>query len=197
MPRTVNTRERLINSAIDLTAEYGIENVTVRRIAEMLGYSEATLYRHFGSRDELLEEAFITVDAKISSRFLDSPYVKEAPTDIIELIHRVWHDVYRYLLDNPKETKFLIRFRYSSLYSEVRERRKIYDGSFDEAVALLGKASNADRFLYKGFLPNYIFELTICFVVKVFSGVFPDTPETEEKLWRVIKAACYTLTGDK
>ncbi|MBR0115326.1 MAG: helix-turn-helix transcriptional regulator, partial [Firmicutes bacterium] len=89
MPRTVNTRERLINSAIDLTAEYGIENVTVRRIAEMLGYSEATLYRHFGSRDELLEEAFITVDAKISSRFLDSPYVKEAPTDIIELIHRV------------------------------------------------------------------------------------------------------------
>ncbi len=195
MPRTVNTKERLMKAAIELTADYGIENVTVRRIADMLGYSEATLYRHFGSRDELLTEAFISVDSKISSRFLDSPHLKEASDDVMSAIHLIWHDVYRYLLDNPKETIFLIRFRYSSLYSEVRSRRKAYDGSFDEAVAFIGSASKADDFTYKGFLPNYIFELTLCFAVKVISGVFPDTEQTAEKLWKVITAACQSLAA--
>ncbi len=200
MPRGGNTRDRLIKSAIELTAGYGIENVTVRRIAEMLDYSEATLYRHFGSRDELLVEALMTVDARISARFLESPWLRDESLDVMECIHHIWRDVYRYLIDNPSETMFILRFRYSSLYTEeVRARRKSYDGSFEEPMRLLGRAGSAGGagklISYKGFLPNYIFELTLCFAEKVIAGRVPDTPEAEEKLWSVIVAACASLSG--
>lgn len=45
--------ERLLDVAAQLFAEHGVDAVTMRRVAGAAGCSRATLYRYFGSREEL------------------------------------------------------------------------------------------------------------------------------------------------
>ena len=50
-------RERLLDAARRVFELYGSAGATTRRIAEEAGVNEVTLFRHFGSKEALLEEA--------------------------------------------------------------------------------------------------------------------------------------------
>ncbi len=52
----VKPRERIITTARDLFRKHGIRGVGVDAIAEAAGTNKMTLYRHFGSKDELVCE---------------------------------------------------------------------------------------------------------------------------------------------
>ena len=47
-------RKEYIQSAIDLSKKIGIENITIRRLADELGCSSAALYRYFSSKEEIV-----------------------------------------------------------------------------------------------------------------------------------------------
>jgi AcrR family transcriptional regulator len=49
-------RERIVSTAQDLFHRHGIRSVGVDAIAEAAGTNKMTLYRHFGSKDELVIE---------------------------------------------------------------------------------------------------------------------------------------------
>lgn len=49
-------RERILSSARDLFHKHGIRGIGVEAIAEAAGTNKMTLYRHFGSKDELICE---------------------------------------------------------------------------------------------------------------------------------------------
>ncbi|WP_116430035.1 TetR/AcrR family transcriptional regulator [Parafrankia soli] len=46
--------ERIVETALEILREEGLEALTVRSVAERLGTSNASLYRHIASRDELI-----------------------------------------------------------------------------------------------------------------------------------------------
>ncbi|MEZ4588402.1 MAG: helix-turn-helix domain-containing protein [Gemmatimonadales bacterium] len=50
-------RERILKAAADVYAASGFRGATTRRIAEQAGVNEVTLFRHFGSKTRLLQEA--------------------------------------------------------------------------------------------------------------------------------------------
>jgi AcrR family transcriptional regulator len=50
-------REEILDAALRLLSEYGIEGTTVTRIAEAVGLTPGALYRHFESRGALIYEA--------------------------------------------------------------------------------------------------------------------------------------------
>lgn len=51
------TNVRLMMAAIDLMAVKGYDGTTTREIAAAAGVNEITLFRHFGSKQQLLEQA--------------------------------------------------------------------------------------------------------------------------------------------
>lgn len=53
-----STSDKIMLAAIDLMAERGYNGVTTQEIAEKSGFSEKTLFRHFKSKQNLLESAF-------------------------------------------------------------------------------------------------------------------------------------------
>jgi AcrR family transcriptional regulator len=67
-------RERIIRAVVKVVSEHGVPEATTARIAEAAGVGPGTLYRYFGSREEMLRAA------------LDSVY---------EQIMRPWHEVGR------------------------------------------------------------------------------------------------------
>ncbi len=50
------TRERILTAAREVIARKGKRGATTREIAEVAGVNEATLFRHFGSKDALVIE---------------------------------------------------------------------------------------------------------------------------------------------
>ena len=48
-----NARERILDAAYDLFSRRGIRDVGVDEVIERAGVAKATLYRHFGSKDDL------------------------------------------------------------------------------------------------------------------------------------------------
>ena len=53
----MNLRDQLLQAAARVYAEVGYRGATTRRIAFQAGVNEITLFRHFGSKDALLQEA--------------------------------------------------------------------------------------------------------------------------------------------
>lgn len=66
MTRRTPRQEELLDIALDLAREVGLGGVTVRRLAERAGFSEAALYRHYPSKGTLLQALM----GRIESRFL-------------------------------------------------------------------------------------------------------------------------------
>ncbi|MFI5915661.1 TetR/AcrR family transcriptional regulator [Dactylosporangium sp. NPDC051541] len=53
-PRTSETADRIRAAAMDLIAEKGVQQASLREIAERVGITKPALYYHFASREELL-----------------------------------------------------------------------------------------------------------------------------------------------
>jgi len=51
---TLSRKQQIVQAARKLVIEYGSENVTVRKIAKEVGFSEAAVYRHFKGKKEIL-----------------------------------------------------------------------------------------------------------------------------------------------
>jgi len=53
-PRQTDTRQRALEVALELFAEHGYEQTSLREIADRLGVTKAALYYHFPSKEALL-----------------------------------------------------------------------------------------------------------------------------------------------
>jgi AcrR family transcriptional regulator len=56
--RPVNSKTRILNSALTLFTKKGIKSTTTREIAQKAGLAEGTIYRHFKSKEELSQQLF-------------------------------------------------------------------------------------------------------------------------------------------
>jgi len=63
-----DTREKIIEASIDLFSKNGFERTSVRQIAAAIGLTEGSVYRHFTSKDDILDEVFV-----YAQNFIHSP----------------------------------------------------------------------------------------------------------------------------
>ncbi len=54
----MNTREKILQTAMDMFAEKGYNDVSVRDITRAVGIKESSLYNHFISKQQILDEIF-------------------------------------------------------------------------------------------------------------------------------------------
>jgi AcrR family transcriptional regulator len=52
------TKEKILDAAIDMFAERGYDRVTIRDIAAAVGIKESSIYKHYSGKEEILERIF-------------------------------------------------------------------------------------------------------------------------------------------
>jgi|AGTN01.1.fsa_nt_gi Transcriptional regulator len=67
VPGEKSTKEKIFDAAVDLFAERGYDGVSIRDIGQAAGITEGAVYRHYASKDDILEAIFSYVEARIYS----------------------------------------------------------------------------------------------------------------------------------
>lgn len=91
--KNLSNDDKLLLAAIDLIAEKGYNGVSTQEIAAEAGLSEKTLFRRFGSKQNLLETAFdrFHYSEEMTKLFTDK-LVWDLQTDLL-LISRKYHEI--------------------------------------------------------------------------------------------------------
>jgi AcrR family transcriptional regulator len=78
-PKTKFSKEQIIDAAFGLARECGIENVTLRKVAEELGSSVAPIYVNFNDAQELMAEVAMKAQAiaieMSSAEYTNKPFL--------------------------------------------------------------------------------------------------------------------------
>jgi AcrR family transcriptional regulator len=83
-------RERIVTSARDMFHRHGIRGVGVDAIAEAAGTNKMTLYRHFGSKDDLIVECLNCAAAAVDEiwREIEAANPNDPPRQLRDWIGR-------------------------------------------------------------------------------------------------------------
>lgn len=86
-----STSDKILLAAIDLMAEKGYNGTTTKEIAAYAGVNEVTLFRHFGSKQKLLEAAFDRFHyAEEMTKLFRERLIGDLHADLL-LISRTYH----------------------------------------------------------------------------------------------------------
>lgn len=67
VPGEKHTSEKIFDVAVDLFARQGYDRTSVREIARGVGITESAVYRHYPSKDAILEAIFTYVETQVYS----------------------------------------------------------------------------------------------------------------------------------
>ena len=59
------TKEKIFDTAVDLFAEMGYDGVSIRDIARAVGITEGAVYKHYPSKEAILDSIFAYVESRI------------------------------------------------------------------------------------------------------------------------------------
>ena len=82
-------KEQIITSALETISEEGIKNLTMKRIANRIGISDAALYRHFKNKQELMLTMIETVGRNLTIKISLALSNIDNPVDKLEEILNV------------------------------------------------------------------------------------------------------------
>jgi len=110
-----NLKEEFLKIAFDFIAKDGIDKLTLKILSDATGTSRSSIYRHFKSKDALIEEiiekGFLLFDEATSPILLDTN---------ISLIDRFYLTTKKYI-QWAKENPNLYRLLFGKKYSYIRE----------------------------------------------------------------------------
>jgi Transcriptional regulator len=90
----IHRKDRLIITSIDIIDELGIQGLSTREIAKRQGVTEATLFRHYKSKNDLIIAVLDCFSQFDSDIFQSTQYKELPPTEAITYMITVYAEYY-------------------------------------------------------------------------------------------------------
>jgi AcrR family transcriptional regulator len=133
-----------LDSSIDLFAEKGYDRTSIRDIARAVGITESAIYRHYESKDAILDAIF---DQLVNQVYAPLPPKKNA-TGQASIFRQMLEGLPQYIMANPQLIKVLRILLYEMNPNEkMREliKREYGVRAAEYTEALLRKEMDAGR----------------------------------------------------
>lgn len=123
-------REEIARAALCLAADYGAASVSTQAIANHLGVSQATVFRHFKTRGDVFREAFATVRTDVHEAL--GPIFQDKSAPAAQRLERLVSAHLGFIQDNKGVPALLfsegLHAGDPDLKADVRELMKGYAG---------------------------------------------------------------------
>ncbi|MGY4691758.1 TetR/AcrR family transcriptional regulator [Salibacterium sp. K-3] len=140
------TSDKIMTAAVDLMAEHGYHGVTTEDIAVKAGFTEKTLFRHFQSKQNLLESAFHRYHyAEEMKDLFAEKIVWDLHADLLMIArhyHKIMYQNRKLIQISTKEAKNLPGFQQDT-HKHPEQLKAFLTEYFDE-MAQKGKIIQAD-----------------------------------------------------
>ena len=128
--QTTPTKEKILNAAMTLVSEKGYLGATTREIARGAGVTELTLFRHFGSKEQLFEACL--------NRNTFLPTLKELMPDLEGMPYdEALRTVGRQFLLSLKERKPMVKIMQAEMCRYPDKMKRMSGAFFDEMLGTL------------------------------------------------------------
>lgn len=181
------SKKNLIDqAAIELFAQHGIYAATVKDITSRAGVTEAALYRHYKSKEEMAARLYLaTMESVISVLASVGP----APP-FSRQIHKAVESLYQYYDEQPSALIFLIRnFHIIQTIEDQDLRGLLYDFISQYALNLCGQDNPA---LDYELLPSLVSGLILQPIIFHYYKKLPGPPSHYAA---AIAASCCRVLG--
>lgn len=182
MNRGIEVRQALIKSAIRVVSVQGIQNATTKALSIESGLSEVYIYRHFKSKDDLLEQTFYALDKELMFVLKNSLKHLDTTQSVQVGFKTLFHDFWKFALGDKDKCSFFIQYYYSSYYlsHSDADRKAIYQPLLDAVSSAFAEGADPWTEL------NHMYDVAFAKLWRVIRGVLPDTAETEENVYREV-----------
>ena len=126
--RSSRVRTAVLDATIALIQEHGIEAVTIPAIAERAGVHETSLYRRWGSRDNVMIEALL----EHSRERIPAPDTGDVRADLIEFGDEIVH-----YLSSPLGVALLRTVVNAAAGAEIDTARDYWLSRYESAMAIV------------------------------------------------------------
>ena len=189
------SRALMMNAAIHTVAQFGFEGFTTKKWAAEAGVAEGSLYYHFKSKHDLLDETFFMIDHEIADLISDPSEVPEVREELRAFVEQQWITYYHYLLDNPQKTLYYYRFKNSPRFTDaVQKREETYFDSFVRLVEAIDAVVHfADQITIE-VLWYFIMDVTTAIAFRVITGGDVHSRKTEHEALGLIMNGITSLS---
>jgi len=116
----LRTRDRIVQSALRLFSRKGFRGTTIKDIAHEVGVTEGAIYRHFESKEDLMEHITEKISEEIDLLLTEEVFSKEG---IKERIESLVESLACYAFNNPDSFRYMVVFH---LLREEEDRKDRY-----------------------------------------------------------------------
>ena len=152
----INTKTKIIETAIGLAAKYGIEGLTIRDICKNANISIGAFYHHFRSKEELMDESFVIYD-----QALELNLKKYSDKDPVEALKGILLDQTDFVINIPK--KLIIEY-YKAILSAANKGAVNTQRNYYKSVYHYVARAQENHLFKQKYSIEYITEFYIKFV---------------------------------
>jgi AcrR family transcriptional regulator len=106
--KSQRVRTYFVQAAKTIILEEGVENVSVRKVADAAGYTFSTIYNYYGSQNELLREVKEDMIKDLVLYMRETLPAKASTVDDIKKQNRLY---VQYFIENPNVFSFFYSYR--------------------------------------------------------------------------------------
>ncbi|WP_456423539.1 TetR/AcrR family transcriptional regulator [Thermococcus sp.] len=125
------TRERLIESAMELFAKKGFDKTTVDEIVAKAGVAKGTFYLYFKSKDDLIKELAFEVMPIMAMPSLNDPYITVSYPTLESYLLQLGREFLEFYSTDYRAEIF---FHMLSLRERMQSVKKIYEQACSELL---------------------------------------------------------------
>jgi AcrR family transcriptional regulator len=135
------TRQRLLRAALELFTTTGFRATTTPQIAERAGVAEGTIYRHFSSKEQLLNDVYRAAHRWATTLVVET----EGPYRTQDRLQRIGRRLLEGSERDPAGARMLLQSREDQyLDDRSREAAREFRGMLQQVIAA-GKSDGAIR----------------------------------------------------
>lgn len=184
-------KDLLLDCTMRAVAENGLMDLSMQKITEMAGTSEALIYKHYKTKEQLLLQCYLQIYKEIrdSVGHVDSAQI-ETTKQASPLLHKIWLNYFNLLISNNYKTIFMFEYRNSVYIKSAAARGEVDPKNFfSEIVSLFYSLDDKFGILNKIDLKTffyYVTDISLTFAVRIIVNGMKCDKEVIENIWKLI-----------
>ncbi len=185
-----NKKEELINATMEIVAEKGMPAFSMRKVTMKIGVSEALIYRHFGTKENLFWICFERVLEHISEEMDKIPVeMPQTPEEIDRIAEIIWRRFLQILVDRPHETMFFLEYReyyFDYLQDKYKDMNSKYFSKYAEILEKLLVRYSLYQKIDQEYFWAYVTDVAGFVAKRIIRRQIEDTLERKIQAWELV-----------